>query len=69
MKKLCAPAYYLLRRIPLATMWLSAKRELREAAQTRPVRKELHMSNATPIPSPIPDDVELPFSVGVLQAE
>lgn len=27
------------------------------------------MSNATPIPSPIPDDVELPFSVGVLQAE
>lgn len=27
------------------------------------------MSNATPIPSPIPDDVELPFSVGALQAE
>ena len=27
------------------------------------------MSNATPHPSPIPDDVELPFSVGALQAE
>lgn len=27
------------------------------------------MSNATPIPCPIPDDVELPFSVGALQAE
>lgn len=27
------------------------------------------MSNATPIPCPIPDDVEHPFKIGVLQAE
>lgn len=27
------------------------------------------MCNATPIPCPIPDDVEHPFKIGVLQAE
>lgn len=27
------------------------------------------MSNATPIPCPIPDDVEHPFKIGALHAE